>query len=410
MSNNLTTLARKSVFLAALIQLVNAVDFMMIMPLGPDLARELSISPTYIGYLGGGYTLAAALSSLFTAKFIDNFDRKHVTIVALLGLTLSTLLCGFAWDMQSLIIARLFAGLFAGPATSIALAIVTDQVPTAQRGRAMAIVMGAFSVAAIGGVPFGLKLALWYSWSTPFFVVSLCGVITLIAVWALLPNMTHHLDDKNQRPQTGVSLLNLLGNPRVIYAFMSMGLAIFSTFLIVPNLATWLQYKLFVPRESMSEYYAVGGVASLVVLQCGGRLTDKLGALKVTVVLALMILFLLWDGFLHSPWLAPIAIFTLFMAFTATRTIAAAAVNTQVPQPGERAAFMSLQSVCQHTFSGLAAIVSSMILVDHDGRLENLTQLAGLSILLTVIQPLFLYSLLKKIRISETLNVEAVSR
>ncbi|WP_228779619.1 hypothetical protein [Rouxiella silvae] len=65
-----------------------------------------------------------------------NFDRKHVTIVALLGLTLSTLLCGFAWDMQSLFIARLFAG----PATSIALAIVTDEVPTAQRGRAMAIV------------------------------------------------------------------------------------------------------------------------------------------------------------------------------------------------------------------------------------------------------------------------------
>ncbi|CAM3576133.1 hypothetical protein ROSI111154_10105 [Rouxiella silvae] len=68
-------------------------------------------------------------------------------------------------------------------------------------------------------------------------------MITLIAVWALLPNMTHPLDDKNQRPQTGVSLLNLLGNPRVIYAFMSMGLAIFSTFLIVPNLATWLQYS-----------------------------------------------------------------------------------------------------------------------------------------------------------------------
>lgn len=40
------TLTVKAVLLAALIQLVNAVDFMMIMPLGPDLARELGISPT----------------------------------------------------------------------------------------------------------------------------------------------------------------------------------------------------------------------------------------------------------------------------------------------------------------------------------------------------------------------------
>ena len=41
-----------SVWLAAFIQLVSALDFMMIMPLGPDLSRALDISPTYIGYLG----------------------------------------------------------------------------------------------------------------------------------------------------------------------------------------------------------------------------------------------------------------------------------------------------------------------------------------------------------------------
>lgn len=57
-----------SVWLAAFIQLVSALDFMMIMPLGPDLSRALDISPTYIGYLGGGYALAAALSSLLCAR------------------------------------------------------------------------------------------------------------------------------------------------------------------------------------------------------------------------------------------------------------------------------------------------------------------------------------------------------
>lgn len=42
-----------SVWLAAFIQLVSTLDFMMIMPLGPDLSRALDIRPTYIGYLGG---------------------------------------------------------------------------------------------------------------------------------------------------------------------------------------------------------------------------------------------------------------------------------------------------------------------------------------------------------------------
>ena len=92
----MSSTAVKAVLLAASIQLVNALDFMMIMPLGPDLARDLAISPAWIGYLGGSYTLAAALSSLFTAKYIDRFDRKNVVLVALTGLSLSTLLCAFA--------------------------------------------------------------------------------------------------------------------------------------------------------------------------------------------------------------------------------------------------------------------------------------------------------------------------
>jgi len=393
----MSSTAVKAVLLAALIQLVNALDFMMIMPLGPDLARDLAISPAWIGYLGGSYTLAAAVSSLFTAKYIDRFDRKNVVLVALTGLSLSTLLCAFAWNMPSLFSARILAGLFAGPATSIALTIVTDQVPVAQRGRAMAIVMGAFSVAAIAGVPFGLKLSLLYGWAAPFFVVTALGAMTLIMIWLLLPKMITHLSSSAHTPTTDVSLRALLINNLVINAFLSMGIAIFSTFLIVPNLAAWLQFNLGVAREAMSFYYMIGGVASVIVLQCGGRLTDKLGALPVTILIAGGIIFLLLDGFMHHPWLPPLVIFTLFMALTATRTITAAAVNTQVPQPWERAAFMSLQSVCQHVFSGLAAVISSMILIDVNGRLENIAQLASVSMLLTLIQPLFLFWLLKKL-------------
>lgn len=401
MKGNLISMTTNVVLLAALIQLVNALDFMMIMPLGPDLARELAISPTWVGYLGGGYTLAAAIASLISAKFIDNFNRKHVTLVALAGLSFATLFCAFSWNMTSLFCARVLAGCFAGPATSIALAIVIDKVPVAQRGRAMAIVFGSFSIAAIVGVPFGLKLALLYDWTAPFYVVTALGVLTLMIVWLLLPNMTAHRESMAEQPVKSVSLIGLLKNKLVINGFLAMGLAVFSTFLMVPNFAAWLQFNLGVPREEMSLYYVAGGVASLIVLQLGGRLTDKLGALKVTICMGGVVILLLIDGFMHTPLLPPIVIFTLFMALTATRTIAAAAVNTQVPEPWERAAFMSLQSVAQHVFSGLAAVVSSVILIDVNGRLDNIGSLAGLSILLSVVQPLFLFWLLKRLRAKE---------
>jgi predicted MFS family arabinose efflux permease len=384
------------VWLTALIQLVNALDFMMIMPLGPDLSRALDISPTYIGYLGGGYTLAAAFSSLLCAKFIDRFDRKHVTLIALLGLSLATWACTLAWNMESLFVTRLLAGVCAGPATSIALAIVVDAVPVQHRGRAMAIVMGAFSLAAIGGVPLGLELAMLKGWSAPFYIVSGLGMFVWLAVYFKLPNMTAHLQ-QNQQP---FSFIKMLKRPVVLNAFMAIGLAIFSTFLIVPNIATYFQFNLNVPRSDMSYYYVMGGIFSLLAMQFGGRLIDKLGAMRITLLMGVLILVVVWDGFLHVPLLPTIVIFTLFMAITATRTIAVAAINSQVPEPWERAGFMSFQSVFQHLFSGLAAIVSSMILTNVDGRLGNMTELAWLTIVLTVIQPIFLYQLLRLLRVA----------
>jgi len=47
---------------------------------------------------------------------------------------IGTALDGFAWDLGSLIVARVVAGAFGGPATSIAGAIVADVIPPERRG------------------------------------------------------------------------------------------------------------------------------------------------------------------------------------------------------------------------------------------------------------------------------------
>ena len=51
---------RMVVLLVAAVQFVNILDFMMVMPLGPDFAAALGIPTSHIGMIGGSYTLAAA--------------------------------------------------------------------------------------------------------------------------------------------------------------------------------------------------------------------------------------------------------------------------------------------------------------------------------------------------------------
>src|SRR5688500_17567078 len=110
---------RKLVFLIGSIQFVNVLDFMMVMPLGPDFARDLGIPSSQLGLIGGSYTAAAAIVGIAGAFFLDRFDRRRALAVALAGLVLGTVAGGFATGLPSLLGARILAGAFGGPATAL---------------------------------------------------------------------------------------------------------------------------------------------------------------------------------------------------------------------------------------------------------------------------------------------------
>ena len=126
---------RTIVFLVGAIQFVNILDFMMVMPLGPDFARALGFSASHIGYVGGAYTAAACVAGLVGALFLDRFDRRSALAVCMAGLIAGTAAGGFATGLPSLMAARVLAGAFGGPATSISLAIVADAIPAERRGK-----------------------------------------------------------------------------------------------------------------------------------------------------------------------------------------------------------------------------------------------------------------------------------
>src|SRR5215472_17425164 len=114
---------RAVVFLIAAVQFINILDFVMVMPLGPDFAKALGIDLAKLGMIAGSYMGAAAVSGYAGSFFLDRFDRRQALGVAMLGLVTGTALGGVATGLHSLMAARLVAGLFGGPATSIAFSI-----------------------------------------------------------------------------------------------------------------------------------------------------------------------------------------------------------------------------------------------------------------------------------------------
>lgn len=226
---------RALVTFVGIIQFINIVDFMMVMPLGPDLALALNIASSDIGLIAASYTIAAAGSALLAVAWLDRFDRRSVVMVCMLGLAGGTAAGALATDMNTLIAARFLAGIFGGPATSVAMAMIVDGIAPERRGRALGAVMGAFSAASVLGVPAALELAHLGDWRTPFIVVSLIGVIVAVGVRLFLPVMREHLASSRQRPTW--EFLNLFTRRKTLTAYGATGLALFAGFLIIPNIS-----------------------------------------------------------------------------------------------------------------------------------------------------------------------------
>src|SRR2546425_7349751 len=146
-------------------------DFMVMMPLGPQCRQELGISPQEFALVVGAYGFSAALGGLLAASFIDRYDRKTALLLLYTGFTTGTLLCAVAPGYWCLMLARAVAGAFGGTMAALVLVIIGDAFPEQRRGRATGVVMTSFSVASIAGLPVGIMLGNRFGVRTPFAVL-----------------------------------------------------------------------------------------------------------------------------------------------------------------------------------------------------------------------------------------------
>ncbi|MDP3157084.1 MAG: MFS transporter [Archangium sp.] len=383
------------VLLIGAVQFVNILDFVIVMPLGPDFATALGIPESHLGYVGGAYTAAACVSGLIGSLFLDRFDRRKALAVTMLGLVVGTASASFAVDLPTLLMARVVAGAFGGPATSISFSIISDAIPNSLRGRAMGTVMGAFSIASVLGVPTGLWLAEAFNWQAPFIGVAAVGLVVAAAAIFALPPMTGHLEGEKKK----VDVLALVSDPLVQMSFLMTAIVMMAGFVIIPNIAAYLQLNLGFPRSALKWAYGVGGVASLLATQLGGRAVDRFGSFRVGSVGALMVVGVVF-GFFYLPhdrglpmWIV-LWVFIGFMISNGLRNVSYNTLTTKVPAPEVRARFQSLQSATQHGASALAAMLSAQILTTTElptRRLEHMDTVALVSITLSLIIPLLLF-------------------
>ncbi|MDX2282042.1 MAG: MFS transporter [Saprospiraceae bacterium] len=384
----MNTKERLLLVILACVNFTHIMDFMIMMPLGPQLMKLFDISPQQFGFAVSSYSLTAGVSGFISAFFVDKFDRKQTLLFAYIGFVVGTFACAFAPTYLMLVGARILAGLFGGMIGAQVLSIVADTIPYERRAGAMGIVMMAFSMASVLGVPAGLWLASLFSWHAPFMVVGSIGLVVILLIYFLVPPINGHLQKAVQNHSPFHVLTDIWASPNQRKALTLSAVLMIGHFSIIPFLAPSLVGNAAFSQDNIFLIYLVGGSLTFFTSPLVGKIADKRGKFPIFVLFALLSLIPVW--LITNLWPMPLwvvlIISGMFFIFINGRMIPLQAMVSGVVPPEQRGGFMSINSSMQQLSTGLAANLGGLIVVETvDGRLEHYNWVGYISIALVLV-------------------------
>lgn len=180
----------------------------------PRIAAELGGLDIY-SWVFSAFLLSQTAMTVVFGKLADLYGRKPVMLAGIGIFVLFSTLAGFAWSMPSLILFRLLQGVGAGAMQPVAMTVVGDLFPAAERGKVQGYLASVWATSAIVGPLAGGLITKHLSWSWIFWINVPIGAIAA-AGYILF------LRETPQRQQRSIDVLGAVLFTLAISALMAM--------------------------------------------------------------------------------------------------------------------------------------------------------------------------------------------
>jgi len=150
------------------------------------IAGALAVGIDESTYIITSYLVANAIVLSISGWLATVIGRKRFYMICVGTFTLASLLCGFAWNLEALVLFRILQGLGGGGMATSEQAILADSFPPAKRGQAFAIYGIAVVVAPVIGPTLGGWITDTYTWHWIFLINVPMGLLSLFLVGTLV--------------------------------------------------------------------------------------------------------------------------------------------------------------------------------------------------------------------------------
>ncbi|WP_455910842.1 MFS transporter [Pseudomonas putida] len=154
------------------------------MPAGllPQMSDGLGVSPALVGQLVTLYALGSLLAAIPLTLLTRGWRRRPLLLIAIGGFALVNSVTAFSSHYGVTLVARFFAGVFAGLLWALLAGYASRMVAPHLQGRAIAVAMLGAPLALSLGVPAGTFLGTTVGWRLSFAIMT--GLTLLLLIWA----------------------------------------------------------------------------------------------------------------------------------------------------------------------------------------------------------------------------------
>ena len=150
------------------------------------ISGGLAVSSDEASWVVTTYLVSNAIVLVASSFIAKRYGRRRFYLLCLATFTVTSILCGLAWNLESLLIFRMIQGFAGGGMVPISQSILADSFPPAKRGQAFAMFGVAVVVAPVVGPTLGGYLSDNFSWHWCFLINGPVGIMSFALAWFLV--------------------------------------------------------------------------------------------------------------------------------------------------------------------------------------------------------------------------------
>jgi EmrB/QacA subfamily drug resistance transporter len=228
---------RYLIFLSAGLSLfMYSIDSTMVAVAFPNLIRDFGTNVLWAAWTISIYLVAITSIMPLMGNLSDSLGRKKIFLISLVLFTASSLACGLAPNIHSLVVFRFFQGVGGASFLPTAAGIVSDQFPE-HRERAIGLFTSINQLGGIVGPNLGGWIVSRYSWRYIFYINLPMGIVLITLIMILLEDSEvlsrPHIDVVGASLFFGTILFLMFGLNLIAENFSMSSLLLTITFLAV---------------------------------------------------------------------------------------------------------------------------------------------------------------------------------